>query len=117
MNATDRLRSRRRVLKGMLGGAAVTVGFPVLDCLLNPNGTALASTGSTLPDIYSTWYWGLGFNPGRWEAQQPGKILQLGPETKPLEKFKDKINLYSGMSVYLDGRPLKVHYSGAIGAL
>ena len=35
--------SRRRILKGMLNGSAVTVALPLLDCFLNDNGTALAS--------------------------------------------------------------------------
>ena len=37
--------TRRRVLRGMLGGGAVTVGLPILDCLLDDNGTAFAATG------------------------------------------------------------------------
>ena len=31
--------NRRRILKGMLGGSAVTIGMPFLDCFLNSNGT------------------------------------------------------------------------------
>jgi len=34
--------SRRKVLRGMMGGAAISVGLPLLDCFLNSNGTALA---------------------------------------------------------------------------
>lgn len=112
-----KLATRRRVLKGMLGGTAVTVALPFLDCFLNSRGSALAATGAALPTVYGTWYWGLGLNPGRWEPAQTGKIAALGPEMQPLERFKDKINLYSGMSVYLDGRPFKVHHSGAMAAI
>ena len=32
--------NRRTLLRGMLGGAAVTVGLPALECFLNTNGTA-----------------------------------------------------------------------------
>ena len=35
--------TRRRVLRGMLDGSAVTVALPMLNCFLNGNGTALAS--------------------------------------------------------------------------
>ena len=35
--------SRRRVLRGMLNGGAVTLGLPVLNCFLNESGTAFAS--------------------------------------------------------------------------
>jgi hypothetical protein len=34
--------NRRRVLRGMLNGGAVTIGIPLLNCFLNTNGTALA---------------------------------------------------------------------------
>src|SRR5882757_6227374 len=47
VNAIARL-SRRRVLQGMLGGGAVTVGLPFLDCFLDTNGVALAATGTAL---------------------------------------------------------------------
>jgi hypothetical protein len=117
MNVSKKLLARRRVLKGILGGGTVTVALPFLDCFLDSRGVALADTGARLPSLYSTWYWGLGLNPGRWEPSSPGKITQLGPEMQPLEPFKDKINLYAGLSVFLDGRPLKVHYSGAMAAL
>ena len=42
MSAT-RFTSRRTVLRGMMGGTAVTVGLPLLDCFLRSNGDALAS--------------------------------------------------------------------------
>ena len=51
--------SRRRVLKGMLNGSAVTVALPLLDCFLNENGTALAS-GLDMPVRFGTWGYGLG---------------------------------------------------------
>ncbi len=38
--------SRRRVLRGMLSGSAVTLGLPLLNCFLNGNGTAMASGGA-----------------------------------------------------------------------
>ena len=38
--------SRRTVLRGLLGGAAVGVGLPLLEAMLNANGTALADGDS-----------------------------------------------------------------------
>jgi hypothetical protein len=104
---------RRAALRGMLGGAAVTVGLPFLDCFLNENGTALAATGTPLPVRFGTWFWGLGLNPGRWEPPAAGKIVQFGPELQPIAAFKDKINVFSGMKAFLDGKPPTVHFSGA----
>jgi hypothetical protein len=103
--------NRRRVLRGMLGGGAVTLGLPFLDCFLNTNGTALAS-GAPLPLCYGTWFWGLGLNPGRWEPKTEGKITEFGPELQPLTPYKDKVNVYSGMKVILDGRPMITHFTG-----
>lgn len=105
--------NRRNVLRGMLGGAAVSVGLPFLDCFLNENGTALAATGNPLPTRFATWFWGLGMNPGRWEPKETGKFAEFGPELQALTPFKDKVNVYSGMKAYLDGKPLAVHFSGA----
>ena len=39
---------RRQILRGMLGGAAVSIGVPFLDCFLDTNGTALAASGAAL---------------------------------------------------------------------
>ena len=49
--------TRRTVLRGMIGGAAVNVALPMLNCFLNTNGTALAS-GAPLPVRFGTWGWG-----------------------------------------------------------
>lgn len=54
---------RRRVLRGVLNGAAVTVALPILDCMLNDSGTAFAATGQPLPVRFGTWFWGLGIDP------------------------------------------------------
>ncbi len=103
--------NRRRILKGMLGGVAVTIGLPFLDCFLDANGTALAS-GAPLPACFGTWFWGLGLNPGRWEPKTEGKITEFGPELAALTPYKDKVNVYSGLKVILDGRPMITHFTG-----
>jgi hypothetical protein len=46
--------TRRRFLRGALGGGAVTVGLPLLNCFLNENGSALAS-GLPVPQRFGTW--------------------------------------------------------------
>jgi hypothetical protein len=102
---------RRRVLRGMLGGTAITVALPFLDCFLDENGTAFAS-GAPLPVCFGTWFWGLGFNPGRWEPPTPGKITAFGPELAGLTPYKEKVNVYSGTKVILDGRPMITHFTG-----
>jgi len=95
--------SRRTILRGMMGGAAVTVGVPFLDCFLNTNGTALAS-GAPLPVVFGTWFWGCGLNPGRWEPTKVGAGYDMNIETMALQPYKDRINVISGMKVFPTAR-------------
>jgi hypothetical protein len=104
--------TRRRVLRGMLGGGAVSVGLPFLDCFLDSRGTALAATGASLPVCFGTWFYGCGLNPGRWEPQTVGPHYDFGIELKTLSPFRNKLNVYSQMSALLDGRPRGAHTVG-----
>lgn len=112
MSASDRLATRRRVLKGMMAGGAVTVGLPLLDCFLDTNGTAMAATGAQVPTVFGTWFWGCGLTPGRWEPAKVGAGFDMMPEIKPLEPYKKHLNVFSGMKAYLDGKPPRPHQSG-----
>src|SRR5580692_11484615 len=111
MNSHSKL-SRRRVLRGMMSGAAVTVGLPMLDCFLDSKGTALAAGGSPLPVCFGTWFYGCGLNPGRWEPATVGPGYEFGVELQPLARFQHKLNVYSQMSALLDGRPRGAHTVG-----
>jgi hypothetical protein len=106
--------SRRKVLRGMLNGAAASVALPFLDCFLNNNGTALAN-GAPLPVRFGTWFWGLGFTPGRGVAAKTGKGLEFLEECQPLVPYKDQINYFSNFNSPLDGKPSTVHYTGWVG--
>ncbi len=103
--------NRRRVLRGMLGGGAVTVALPFLDCFLNMHGTALAG-GRPLPVRFGTWNWGCGMNPQRFVPTKTGKDFDLPPELKYIEPVKDQINVFSGFKAILDGKPNLPHISG-----
>ena len=51
--------TRRRVLRGMFNGDAISVALPLLDVFLNENGTALAN-GAPMPDVVrERWLFGL----------------------------------------------------------
>ncbi len=116
MSATVKA-SRRSVLRGMMGGAAVSVALPFLDCFLNESGTALAATGAPLPTVFGTWFWGCGLNPGRWEPATFGKNYDFGVELQPLAPYKDRITTFSGLKVFLDGKGAKPHYTGDMAIL
>ena len=104
--------SRRTLMRGLVGGTAVAVGTPLLDCMLNTNGTALAATGRPLPVRFGTWFWGLGVNPNRWFPSVPGKDYDLKPELAPIAPLKHKINVLGNFNVLLDGAPNLPHTSG-----
>ena len=111
-----KLRSRREVLRGALGGAAITVGMPFIDAALNESGTALAS-GAPLPIRFGTWFWGLGHTPGRAIEARKGTDFRFIDECVSLEPFRDKyINYFSAFNAPLDGAASRVHYTGWVAA-
>lgn len=108
--------SRRTVLRGMLGGAAVSLGLPLLDCFLNDNGTALAQ-GSPLPVRFGTWFWGCGMNPDRWVPTTEGSEYDLPPELEALAAVRQDVTVLSGFNTVLDGRPNLPHWTGVMAML
>lgn len=102
---------RRRVLRGIVGGGAVAVGLPLLNCFLNTNGTALAN-GEALPPVFGHFHYGMGLSPGQWEPKVVGPNYVADREIGPLAPFRAKTNVYSGLKVFLDGKPNAVHSSG-----
>ena len=113
--------NRRSFLRGMLSGAAVCVGLPLLDRFLNGNGTAFAD-GAKLPVRFGTYFWGLGLTDTptggtRWVPKKVGPDYEITPELESLKSVKDKVSVFSGFRVIGDGRPNHVHWSGHAGIL
>lgn len=108
---------RRTFLRGTLGGAAITLGLPLLDIFLNTNGDALAATGAPLPQRFGTWFFGCGMNPLRWNPTTEGSDWALPPELQPIAAVRDHMNILSGFSVLLNGEANQVHRTGVFGAL
>src|SRR6185503_10957612 len=76
--------NRRRVLRGMVGGSAVTVALPLLNVFLNGNGDALAD-GKPMPIRFGTWYWGLGMAKSIFVPKTTGANWEI---TEELESLK-----------------------------
>ena len=107
---------RRSVLRGMLGGAAVYMGLPVLDVFLNGNGSAYAN-GAKLPVRFGTYFWGLGLTDTptggtRWVPTKTGPGYEIMPELESLSAVKDKVSVFSGFRAIADARANQVHWSG-----
>lgn len=105
--------NRRTLLRGALKGTAVAVSLPILESFLNSNGTAFAADGTALPPCFGSWFWGLGLAPGRWEPQTTGPDFELPEHIAVMNPIKEKLNIYSGLQVFLDGKVNQNHISGA----
>jgi hypothetical protein len=108
--------NRRSLLRGMIGGATVSMGIPLLDLFLNENGTAFAD-GAPIPTRFGTYFWGLGLTDTptggtRWVPETVGPGYEITPELQALAAVKDKVSVFSGFRAIPDGRPNLVHWSG-----
>jgi hypothetical protein len=91
---------RRTVLRGMLAtGASVAIPLPLLESMLNSNGTALAQSNAALSPLYVTWFFGNGTLPGKWKpsATGTGAAWQLSPQLQPLAGHKSYLTVISGL--------------------
>ncbi len=104
--------SRRTALRGMLNGAGVVVGVPLLNAFLDGNGQAMAATGAQVPVRFGTWFWGLGVNPNRWFPSKAGPDYDLKPDLLPIKALQSKINILGNFNVPLDGAPNLPHTTG-----
>lgn len=110
------LPSRRTLLRGLLGGAAVTVGLPPLEAFFDVNGTAYAD-GCSLPRRFGMFFWGNGHLPNFWipQGEGAGAAWELPPILAPLANVKEAVTLVTGMEVKVLNR--YPHGSGVTGFL
>jgi hypothetical protein len=103
--------SRRRALRGLVGGSAVTVALPLLNMFLNGNGNAMA-TGAPLPIRFGTWIWGLGMNDVIFTPKKTGANFDLPEEIESLAPVQKHINLFTRFNTFKDAAPLMCHHTG-----
>ena len=103
--------NRRTLLRGMLGGGAVSVGLPFLECFLDEHGTAMAN-GAPMPVRFGTWVWALGMNKKIFTPDKVGADYDLKEELLAIKPVKEHINLFSHYRTLRDGRPSLCHYTG-----
>ena len=108
--------SRRTLLRGLLGGAVVTIGLPPLERFLNANGTAYAASGDDgFPRRFGLFFWGNGILPARWTPTGKGTTWELSDQLAPLAAMKSKITVVSGTKVGVPNS--QPHGAGAAGVL
>ena len=104
---------RRTFLRGVLaGGATIAIGAPLLETMLDGNGTALAG-GEALPNRFGLWFWGNGMRPERWT---PGGGADWSPSEQlaPLAAVKPWVSVVTGCEIKTATHP---HHSGMTGVL
>ena len=92
------------------------MGLPFLDCFLNSRGTAQAGSGRPLPTRFNTFFWGCGLTDSLWIPKTAGTGYEITVQLKPLEPFRRKLNVFSGLRVPLDAKPNYQHWSGLAAA-
>ena len=112
----NRKFTRRSLLRGAIQGSTVVMGLPILESFLNSNGTAFAD-GAELPPCFGSWFFGLGLTPGRWEPEVIGSNYELPEHVAALQPIKEKLNIFSGLQIFLDGKVNQNHISGAQGQM
>ena len=112
----NRKFTRRSLLRGAIQGSTVVMGLPILDSFLNSNGTAFAD-GTELPPCFGSWFFGLGLTPGRWQPEVIGSNYELPEHVAVLQPIKEKLNIFSGLQIFLDGKVNQNHISGAQGQM
>lgn len=88
--------SRRTVLRGLAGGAAVSVALPPLEAMMNDNGTALAN-GEDLARRFISFFWGNGVVLDRFEPAVTGPDWELTSELAPFSPVKDYVSVLTGI--------------------
>lgn len=108
--------NRRTLLRGLLGGAAVTLGLPPLELFMNTSGTAYAEDKTDgFPKRFGLFFWGNGCLPEKWNPAQTGSAFELSPLLEPLAAHKARLSVVSGMRVNVPN--VEPHFATAAGIL
>jgi hypothetical protein len=106
--------SRRKLLRGAVRGAAVSVALPALEVMLDGNGAALAG-GRPLPKRMGVFFWGNGVRLDRWNPRDRGRDWTLSDELAPLAPVRDYVSVISGMQIKTGNE--QGHHAGSVGIL
>ncbi len=106
--------NRRQMLRGLLGGAAVTVALPTFDAMLGSAGDVLAD-GTPLPKRFGIFFWGNGVRLAQWNPSAAGSDYPLSDALKPLAGVKEYVSVVSGCAIKTGNE--RGHHAGCVGIL
>jgi hypothetical protein len=115
---TKKTLDRRTVLKGVLAtGATVSIPLPLLEIMLNGNGTAYAQTSTPVSPLFVMWFFGNGSLPGLWKPAKTGTGTNwdLSAQLQGLSGVKSYLTVISGLTNKLVVGGLE-HPTGSAGA-
>jgi hypothetical protein len=109
--------NRRTVLRGTIGGVAISVGLPPLEAMFNGNGTAYAQGAAGLPKRLGIFFWGNGVKLDRWVPSTTGAGWTPSPSLQPFAEagVKDYVNVVTGMNIKSGNE--RGHHSGLTGIM
>lgn len=105
--------TRRTLLRGLLGGAVVTVGLPWLEVF--ERAARAAGGDSGFPRRFGLFFWGNGILPERWVPASQGTDWELSDQLASLAPFRDDISVVTGMRVGVPN--VEPHFATAAGFL
>ena len=81
-------------------GAAVSIPLPLLEIMLNGNGTAYAQTATPVPPLFVMWFFGNGSLPGAWKPAMTGtgSNWTLSSQLQGLSAVKPYLTVVSGLT-------------------
>ncbi len=106
--------SRRSVIRGLLGGAAMAMALPPLEAMFDGNGVAYAG-GTPIPKRFGVFFWGNGVKHDRWTPPTTGAGYTLTPSLEPLASVQDYVSVVSGMLIRTGNE--RGHHAGTVGIL
>ena len=106
--------ARRTLLRGLLGGTAVSVGLPTLEAMSGTARRARAQEAGP-PRRLGVFFWGNGVRLKFWTPAAQGPGWALSPALEPLAPVKDYLNVVSGMDIKIPAS--QGHHTGEVGIL
>jgi hypothetical protein len=81
-------------------GAAVSIPLPLLEIMLNSNGTAYAQTATPISPLFVLWFFGNGCLPGAWKPASTGAGSKwaLSSQLQGLSAVKPYLTVISGLT-------------------
>jgi hypothetical protein len=108
--------NRRTFLRGVLGGATVSVALPPLEAMFNAHGDALAQ-GQPIPKRFGLWFFGNGIRRAHWIPDGTGLGWQARAELEPLARNAALKSYVSPVTGFEIKTATHAHHSGMTGML